>query len=113
MRGSEGASDMRLNHGLVRGIKRIQRVGKGKGPDARPSPKTQSGIPEWELLGHTPAVFRKSAHPFDCREVVKRSLRKERKEGRRRGGHLAVFVKADSKGVTGVTVWRRSVRPSV
>ena len=37
-------------------------------------------FPEWELLGDTPAVLRKSVEPFDCTRLVKHSWCKERQE---------------------------------
>jgi hypothetical protein len=40
-------------------------------------------IPEWEELGYTPAVFRKSAELTVWKEVVKRSLRKKRAKEQR------------------------------
>src|SRR5229473_1145505 len=69
-----------LNRTAGRGTNRIHRREKGKGPDAHSLAETRSGIPEWELLGYTPAVFRKSADPCECKRVVKHSLSKERKE---------------------------------
>src|SRR5438309_11286917 len=68
---------------------------------------------EMEIIGVHPAVFRKSAELLVSKRVVKHSWCKERKErirGRKErniwlgGCDPAIFVREDSKGVTGVAV---------
>src|SRR6266700_3030209 len=76
----EASGGKRLSQAAGRETNRIHRRGEGKWSEADSLPETRSGIPEWELLGYTPAVFRKSADPGECKTVVKHSLNKERKE---------------------------------
>ena len=59
----------------LRGVGKRRHVETSEGLDVETSRNPE--VPEWELLVHTPVVFRKSAQALDRTRLVSHSLLKE------------------------------------